>query len=146
MREAAAVALDRLATPAARDALRGVLSDESATVRRLAVRAIAAPGGAPGRGAAPRLIAAFDREADPAVRLEAVAALGRVGTFDAVQRLRRLAGAREAHQGAAVRVAALHALAMTRGDAADATLRTLVDDREPAVRETARQLLATLAA
>ena len=146
VREAAAVALDRLATPAALDALRAVLTDESATVRRLAVRAIAAPGGAPGRAAAARLIAAFDREADPDVRLEAVAALGRVGTFDAVQRLLRLAGAREAHQGAAARVAALHALALARGDAADATLRALVDDREPAVRETARRLLATLAA
>ncbi|GLC25302.1 HEAT repeat domain-containing protein [Roseisolibacter agri] len=146
VREAAAVALDRLATPVARDALRGVLSDESTTVRRLSVRAIAAPGGAPGRAAAARLIAAFDREADPDVRLEAVAALGRVGTFDAVQRLLRLAGAREAHQGAAVRVAALHALAQARGAAADATLRALIDDREPAVRETARRLLATLAA
>jgi HEAT repeat protein len=146
VREAAAVALDRLATPMALDALRRVLSDGSPVVRRLAVRAIAAPGGAPGRGAATRLIAAFDREADPEVRLEAVAALGRVGTFDAVQRLLRLAGAREAHQGAAVRVGALHALALARGGAADATLRALVDDREPAVRETARRLLATLAA
>jgi HEAT repeat protein len=129
------------------DALRSALDDPSPTVRRLAVRAIAsAPGAATGRGAAARLIAAFDRELDSEVRLEAVSALGRLGTFDALQRLLRLVGAREAHQGAAVRVAALHAIAQARGDAAHATLRALIDDREPTVRQAARRLLAAIAA
>ena len=147
VREAVAVALDRLGTPGALNALRSALDDPSPTVRRLAVRAIAsAPGAATGCSAAARLIAAFDRELDSEVRLEAVSALGRLGTFDALQRLLRLVGAREAHQGAAVRVAALHAITQARGEAAHATLWALIDDREPTVREEARRLLAAIAA
>ena len=78
------------------------------------------------------------------MQLGLLAGLGRIGTPDAVEKLVRAAlpaGMRP--RPATYRIAALEALVAARGPAAQFTLRSVLEDEDPAVREAAQRLVAT---
>ena len=142
VRRSATNALMRLGTP---DALRGIyeaVNDTSPEVRMQVAAAIATR--RDGKTAA-TLIRAIEDEQDADVQLAMVAALGRVGTPDAVQKLVRMAEAEGRlfrKKGTGLRVAAVQALAEARTPAALAALKELAGDKEREVRETASRALA----
>jgi hypothetical protein len=143
VREAAAGALAELETPTARTALRRMLQDHSPSVRLHAAGAFAAAGSAT---TATPLAAALDAEPDGDVQLGIIAALGRLGTPDAVQKLVKAVtqtGSRP--KPVSYRIAALEALAAARGSSVNPILRSLLNDGEPTVRDTAKRLIATTA-
>ena len=132
IRIAAARALIRIRTPKALSALHGAIDDANVEVRRLSATSytiVSAIAGA-ARPAAIPLAAALDREQDEDVALEMMAALGRLGSADAVQRLMRIAqspsldGSNSATPDARgrtprpgwARIAALEALVDARGE------------------------------
>jgi HEAT repeat protein len=89
-------------------------------------------------------VKALEAEADADVQLSLVAALGRVATADAVQRLIALAepgGRLFNKKSTALRVAAVLALGEAKSPAANATLAALADDREKEVREAVARAL-----
>ena len=140
VREAATGALAKLDTRTARLALQQLLHDRSPRVRLHAVEAFARNREA--RIAAP-LSVALDAEEDGDVQLGLLAGLGQIGTPDAVEKLVRAAlpaGMRP--RPATFRIAALEALVVARGRAAHATLRSVMEDDDPAVREAAQRLVA----
>jgi hypothetical protein len=144
VRHAAAGALSRLTTPVAAAALQRMILDPSPRVRLHAASAYAMATGQ-ARNAAP-LAAALDVELDGDVQLSILAALGRLGTPDAVQKLVKAVGPTNGRlRPASYRVAAVEALANARGPAAIPTLRELLGDTEPAVRDTAKRLIAAAA-
>jgi hypothetical protein len=144
VRYAAAAALARLATPAANAALQRMIVDTSPSVRLHAASAYAT--GSQVRTAAP-LSAALDAEMDGDVQLGILAALGRLATPDAVQKLvKAIAPAAGGHRRPVqYRVAAVEALANARGAAAIPALRELLGDTDPTVRDTAKRLIAAAA-
>jgi hypothetical protein len=143
VRRAACIALVRLATPGALRALRQAVNDPSPELRQVAAGALAqrredGPTGL-------TLVKALEGEADEEVQLSLVAALGRVATPDAVQRLIALAepGGRIFNKkSTALRVAAVLALGEARSPAANATLAALAEDREREVREAVAKALS----
>jgi hypothetical protein len=142
VRAAVAGALLKRRTPAALTALQKAVRDGSAQVRLLAARAYllsadARPSPAP-------LIAALDRETDEQVVREQIAAMGRLGSPDAIQRLVRILSAPPGQASAVQQVAAMEALVGARGDAAVVTVRRLVDASDPDVRAAARSFLAAV--
>ena len=142
VRRSATNALMRLGTP---DALRGIyeaVNDTSPEVRMQVAAAIATR--RDGKTAA-TLIRAIEDEQDGDVQLAMIAALGRVGTPDAVQKLVRMAEAEGRlfrKKATGLRVAAVQALAEARTPAALAALKDLTGDKEREVRETASRALA----
>jgi HEAT repeat protein len=154
VRIAAARALIRLRTSRALTALQAALTDALPEVRRLAATAYALAGHLPGthRPPAAPLVHALETEDDEDVALEMIAALGRLGSADAVQRLLRIAqlplqdattGERPAPQPSWMRIAALEALMQARGHALDTVLAELRDDPDEAVAEAAGRLAGT---
>jgi Arc/MetJ-type ribon-helix-helix transcriptional regulator len=140
VREAVTGALAKLNTRAARLALQQLLQDRSPSVRLNAVKAFASNREA--RIAAP-LAVALDTEEDGDVQLGLLAGLGQLATPDAVEKLSRAALPSDMRPRPAVfRVAALEALVVARGAGAQATIKALLDDGDPAVREAARRLAA----
>ncbi len=140
VREAATGALAKLDTRTARLALQQMLHDRSPRVRLHAVEAFARNREA--RVATP-LSLALDAEEDDDVQLGLLAGLGRIGTPDAVEKLVRAAlpaGMRP--RPARFRIAALEALVVARGPGANGTLRSVLEDDDPAVREAAQRLVA----
>ena len=137
-REAAATALSRLATDTAREALRecagGVLTDTRPSVSALEDEVRTVP-----------LARTLESEPDDDVRLGIIAALGRLATPAAVQRLIRVCGAGAGEKAASLRIAALEALAIARGGASVPMLRELTRDDQPEVRDAARRLIAGVA-
>jgi HEAT repeat protein len=144
VRFAAAAALSRLSTPVATAALQRMIVDTSPSVRLRAASAYAMGGQV--KTAAP-LSAALDAEMDGDVQLGILAALGRLGTPDAVQKLVKaiVPAAGGQRRPATYRVAAVEALANARGAAAIPALRELLGDTEPTVRDTAKRLIAAAA-
>lgn len=143
VREAAAGALTRLDTPQSRAAILRMLRDRSAAVRQHGALGFAA--GTQARVAAP-LAAALEVEDDEDVRLSILAALGRLATPDAVQKLVRAAlPSLGRPRSGAYRVAALEALVAASFESAAPVLRGLADDGDPAVREAAARLAAQAA-
>jgi hypothetical protein len=143
VREAAAGALAELETPTARAALRRMLQDHSPSVRLHAAGAFAAAGSAT---TATPLAAALDAEPDSDVQLGIIAALGRLGTPDAVQKLvKAVSPAGGRGKPISYRVAALEALAAARGSSVTPILRSFLHDGDPTVRDTAKRLIATTA-
>ena len=135
VRRVAAHSLSRLGSPAAPELLQSALSDPSALVRVQAARGLA---GRKGTKSAATLTRALDNESDPEVHLTMIAALGRLGTPDAVNRLISAAepdGRLFKKRPVAFRVAAVHALGEVRTTAARAVLQTLASDKEREVRE-----------
>jgi HEAT repeat protein len=122
--------------------VREAVRDPAPEVRQVAVCALAErPNDA---AAAMTLGRALECEEDEEVLLALVAALGRVGTVDAVQRLIAVAepGGRIFNKkSTALRVASVHALGEARTAAATATLTALAADREREVRDAATRVL-----
>lgn len=152
IRIAVARALMRLRTPKALQALHAKIDDPTAEVRRLSAAAFGLASGA-GSGLRPpaaRLSAALESEADEDVALEMLAALGRLGSADAVQRLLRIAVPTSQELAAGmqrdswVRVAALEALVRARGHAMLVVIETLLTDADTEVAAAAVRLRDTV--
>jgi hypothetical protein len=142
VREAAAAALSRIDTSTARIALQRMLQDRSPRVRLHAAGAFAS---SPAKTATP-LATALESESDADVQIGIIHALGRLGTPDAVQKLvRAVMPSHLRPRPVSFRIAALEALTAARGASAMATLRSLLTDTEPAIREAAQRLIATTA-
>jgi len=135
VRRAAAHALAKLGTPPAVQLLRAALLDSSPRVR---VQVAAGLASRKGVKSATTLTRALDDESDVEVQLAIVAALGRLGTPDAVNRLIKAAepdGRLFKKKPVAFRVAAVHALGDVRTSAARTVLQSLANDKEREVRE-----------
>lgn len=144
VRRAATYALVSIGTPSALRAIHGAIRDDSPAVRMQAAQAIAARGGEKSAGTLTR---ALDEESDPEVQLALIAALGKIGTPDAVQKLIKAAepeGRFFKKKPTPFRVAAVQALGEARTTVALAALTELQGDRERDVRDAAARLLATV--
>jgi HEAT repeat protein len=142
VRRAATTALLKLNTPEALRAVHDAVSDDSPEVRMQAVAALATK--REGRTAA-TLIRAVDDEQDSDVQIAMIAALGKVGTNEAVQKLVKIAapeGRLFRKKTSPLRVAAVQALGEARSPAAVAALKELTDDKDRDVRDTAGRALA----
>lgn len=142
VRRAATNALLKLGTPQAIRSVYDAVGDESPEVRMHATAAIATRKDA---RTSTTLIRAIEAEDDADVQLAMIAALGKVATPDAVQKLVRMAaqdGRLFRRKAASLRVAAVQALGEARTPAALAALRELAADKDREVRETATRALA----
>ncbi len=151
IRVAVARALMRLRTVKSLQALHGVIDDGQPELRRLAAAAFGLTGTSGGgvRPPAARLSAALERETDEDVALEMLAALGRLGSADAVQRLLRLALPPSADMTGTMasepldpwlRIAALEALVRARGAQMKPVIESLRGDADPEVAAAAAGL------
>jgi HEAT repeat protein len=142
VRRSATNALLKLGTPNAVKGIYEAVSDTSPEVRMQAASAIATR--KDGRTSA-TLIRAIEDEADADVQLAMIAALGRVATPDAVQKLVKMAepeGRLFRKKPMNIRVAAVQALGDAKTAAAVAALKELTGDKEKDVRDTATRALA----
>jgi hypothetical protein len=135
VRVAAAGALAQIGNVPALHALCGALDDRAVEVRQIAARGVA---DAARRGAfvvAATCIAALERQDDADVSLELIAALGRIGSGDAMRYLRQTATGRNRFVGQPeLRSAAIGAVVDARTPAAKDAQRALAVDPDPAVR------------
>lgn len=134
VREAAATALGRLGTELSRKVLGAAGSDVKVTAVAFVEPSSSAPSAR-----------TLETEPDEDVRLGIIAALGRLATPAAVQRLIRVCSNSAGEKTAELRIAALEALATARGGASVPLLRELAHDDEPDVRDAARRLIAGVA-
>jgi HEAT repeat protein len=135
VRRAVAHSLAQLGTPPAVQALRTALTDPSALVRVQAANGLA---NRKGTKSATTLTRALDAETDTEVQLTILAALGRLATTEAVNRLIKAAepdGRLFRKKPVTFRVAAVHALGDVRTAGARAALQSLATDKEREVRE-----------
>jgi HEAT repeat protein len=142
VRRSATNALLRLGTPDALKAIYEAVNDVSPEVRMQAAAAISTK--RDGRTSS-TLIRAIEDEQDGDVQIAMIAALGRVGTPEAVQKLLKLAqpdGRLFRKKATSVRVAAVQALGEAKTPAAVTALKELASDREKEVRDTANRALA----
>lgn len=156
IRIAVARALTRVRTPKALQGLHAAIDDSNAEVRRLAAASFGLAGGASGgmRPPAARLSLALEREADEDVALEMLAALGRLGSADAVQRLLRVAmpASQDFTSGERatitrepwLRIAAMEALVRARGHAMITAMESLQNDPDSEVAAAALRLRASV--
>ena len=153
IRIAVARALMRLCTVKALQALQAAIDDSNAEVRRLSAAAFGLAGASVGglRPPAARLSAALERETDDDVALEMLAALGKLGSADAVQRLLRIAlpattdltGATTGEaRDSWIRIAALEALVRARGHQMQPVIDSLKHDADAEVAAAAAGLHA----
>ncbi len=156
IRIAAARALMRLRTVTSLQALHAVILDPHAEVRRLSAMAFGLAGATVGGGIKPpaaRLASALDRETDDDVASEMLAALGKIGSADAVQRLLRIALPATPDMSDAVaepraswmRVAALDALVRARGHQVQPLIDSLKHDADANVAAAAASLPSRVA-
>lgn len=144
VRRAAITALSKLTSPKAVDALRQAMRDNSPQVR---MQAAAGMGGRKGLRSAGTLTKALDDEEDQEVQLSIIAALGRLGTTDAVQRLIKAAepaggvGGIFKKKPTSLRIAAVQALGEARTPAAQTALQHLLDDKDKEVKQAVFRLL-----
>jgi HEAT repeat protein len=141
VRQSATLALAKLETPGARAALRNAIKDESRDVRMNATLALA---GIKERGSVAVIVRALADESDPDVQRTLMAALVRIGTPEAVQRLVEVAEPAAGlfrKKSTPLRVAALEALAESKAPDAIAAVQALTRDREREVREAATRAL-----
>ena len=141
VRRAAITALAKLSSPKALDSLRVAMRDNSPQVR---MQAAAGMGTRKGLRSAGTLTKALDAEDDQEVQLAIVAALGRLATTDAVQRLIKAAepaGGIFKKKPTAIRVAAVQALGEARTPAAQNALQHLLDDKDKEVKQAVFRLL-----
>lgn len=154
IRIAVARALTRVRTPKALQALHSAINDPVAEVRRLSAAAYGLAGSAGGgmRPPAARLALALEQESNEDVALEMLAALGRLGSADAVQRLLRIAlpGGETTGERSGLgrspwqRIAALEALVRARGHALLPAIEGLMLDPDREVAAAATRLRATV--
>jgi len=142
VRRAATNALLRLGTPQAIKGIYDAVGDDSPEVRMQATVAIATRKDS---RTSTTLIRAIEDENDADVQLAMIAALGKVATPDAVQKLIKMAepdGRLFRKKSIALRVAAVQALGDAKTQAAVLALRELASDKDRDVRETATRALA----
>lgn len=149
IRIAAARSLVRLGTVKALQGLHAAIEDRSPEVRRIAAVSYGLTPGTAGmvRPPAVRLAMALEKEADEDVALEMLAALGKLGSADAIQRLLRIALPQpqtgdfaEPPREAWLRIAALEALVKARGNAVMPHVEALMGDADQEVAQAAFRL------
>ena len=141
VRRAATNALLKLGTPEALKRVYEAVNDASPEVRMQVAASLSAR---KDNRTSSMLIRAIEDEQDADVQMAMIAALGRVGTAEAVQKLVRMAepqGRLFKKKDSAVRVAAVQALGDVKSPAALNALKALVDDKDREVRETASRAL-----
>ena len=142
VRQSATTALLRFDTPAGRAAILAAVQSDSPATRQQAVMAL---GSRTDAGTASMLLRALDQEQDDTVQRSIYAALGKVATPDAVDRLVDAASPANGlfrRKSPTLRAAAALALGDTRAPAALDALRLLAGDKEPAVRDAALRALS----
>jgi HEAT repeat protein len=142
VRRSATNALLKLGTPEAMKAAYAALGDSSPQVRMHAAAAISDRRDSK---TATTLIRAIETEQNGDVQLAMIAALGKIATPDAVQRLMRIAEPDNRvfrKKTTSLRVAAVQALGEARTPAALAALKDLLADKDREVRESATRVLA----
>jgi HEAT repeat protein len=147
VRGAAAHALVQIGTGTAVRAVQRAVSDteNAAEVRQEAASALGRRRGE--RTSATTLVRALENEEEEDVQFAILAALGKVATQDAVNRLVKAAepdGVLFRRKSTAYRVAAVRALGESRTPVAAAALRTLLNDRDRDVREAVKAALDAL--
>lgn len=143
VRKAIAEALGRIGTPQAMEGLRKILNDPAQAVR---LKALTHLGGRQARGMVSALRKLLQREEVEAVLHEALVALGRIGSPDAVALLGEWAapgGILLGRKPAATRLAAVRGLALAGPAALDA-LTTLQRDDSPDLRQAASRAIDAL--
>jgi len=150
IRIAVARALIRLGTAKAISGLHNAIDDKHAEVRRIAAVSYGLSNSVSGgvRPPAARLAAAFEQETDEDAALEMLAALGKLGSADAIQRLLRIAvppqnteaGEKVVPREAWLRIAAIEALVKARGNAVRPAIEQLVNDPDAEVAAAAQRL------
>jgi HEAT repeat protein len=142
VRRSATNALLRLGTPDALKAIYEAINDSSPEVRMQAAAAISTRKDS---RTSTTLIRAIEDEQDSDVQLAMIAALGKVATPDAVQKLVKMAepeGRLFRKKTTSLRVAAVQALGEAKTPASLTALKGLADDKEREVRDTATRALA----
>lgn len=147
VRRAAAHALVQIGTTTAVRAVQRAVSDteSGAEVRQEAASALGRRRGE--RTSATTLVRALENEEEEDVQFAILAALGKVATQDAVNRLVKAAepdGVLFRRKSAAYRVAAVRALGESRTPVAAAALRMMLNDKDREVREAVKATLDTL--
>ena len=143
VRKAVAEALGKIGTPQAMEPLRQLMSDLSPAVR---LKAVAHLNGRGARGMPPALAELLRTEDNPDVQHEALLALGRIGTPDALVQLREWAqpgGKLLGRRPLAVRLVAVKGLALA-GPAAVDIMGALERDEAPEIRAAASAAIAAL--
>ncbi len=143
VRRAVAGALGKIGGPAAAEPLRRALKDGVPAVRLQAAQDL---DGRRNRNLAMSLSVGAEAEGRPEVQREMYLALGRIGSSDAIQALRKAAepgGRFFRRKPTAVRLAAVAGL-HTAGPSAANVLKDLLDDEEKDVREAVQRALTTL--
>lgn len=145
VRRSVARALSRLDGTFAFDALVRALADESATVRLEAVSGLMLRRSARAGGTLAR---AIDDEIDTEVQFAILAALGRIGSPEAVQKLSKAAeaasGLFKTRKNSGLRIAAVQALGEARTPGALTALQALLNDREKDVRDAVARAIADM--
>lgn len=142
VRRAATNALLRLGTPQAIKGIYDAVGDTSPQVRMHATAAIATRRD---HRTSTTLIRAIEDETDVDVQLAMIAALGKVATTDAVQKLIKMAepeGRLFRKKATNFRMAAVQALGDAKTPAALTALKALAGDKEREIRDTASRALA----
>ena len=141
VRTSVGVALARIGTPDTVQYLRKILQDPDREVRITVLKEV----GGKGQGAlAMPLVTALESEEFSDVRAEYLRALGRIGTQDAIEALKKAAepGGRFLGRRAPTdRKAAVEGLALANSTGSRSALQSLRDDRSKEVREAARKAL-----
>jgi hypothetical protein len=143
VRKAVAEALGKIGTPQAMEPLRTLMADPSPAVR---LKAVAHLSGRSARGMPPALAELLKTEDTADVQHEALLAMGRIGTPDAIVQLREWAqpgGKLLGRKPLAVRLAAVKGLALA-GPAAVDSLGSLERDEAPEIRAAASAALAAM--
>ena len=141
VRVAAAGALAQIGNVPALHVLCGALGDRAVEVRRIAARGVADAARRGAVVAAATCIAALEREDDVDASLELIAALGRIGSGEAIRYLRWTASGRTAAATDwELRSAAIAAVLRSRTREAQAVQRALLADPDPTVRRLAAEL------
>ncbi|HTL05909.1 MAG TPA: HEAT repeat domain-containing protein, partial [Gemmatimonadales bacterium] len=143
VRKSAAGALGRIGTPLAQQWLRKAFADQAPAVLR---QALAHLSGAVSKELAAGIIALLERENTLEVQRDALLALGRIGSEDALQVLSAWAAPTSRRFGRnplPLRLLALKGLALA-GPAAEAALSTLSRDDAPEIKSAAAEALAAL--
>ncbi|MGH9885408.1 MAG: HEAT repeat domain-containing protein [bacterium] len=141
VRRSAAVALAKLQTPTAREALKTSLMDESPDVRLAVTHALAA---GKDKSSVAQVLRALADEKDADIQRTLLLALGKIGTPEAIEHLIQIAEPESRifkKKPTWFRVAAVVALAESNSSVALAAVRRFVNDREAEVRAAATKSL-----
>jgi len=141
VRLASAGALAKLGGSAAAKGVLGVLRDASPEARERALEALDTNRD----GSVSSLMRAIDKEEDPRVLTAMIAALGQLGTEEAVSKLSDVARTERSllarRRATPIRVAAVHALGEAQTATAHAQLQLLLRDKEKLIRGAASWVL-----